>query len=59
MLFGCPRQNINRSSVNVKVIYIKCSMFYAIIIINYQFKTIELKNVKNLVKQTVKALKSY
>ena len=57
MLFGCPRQNINRSSVNVKVIYIKCSMFYAII--NYQFKTSELKNVENLVKQTVKALKSY
>ena len=57
MLFGCPRQNINRSSVNVKVIYIKCSMFYAII--KYQFKTIELKNEENLVKQTVKALKSY
>ena len=48
---------MNRSSVNVKVIYIKCSMFYAII--NYQFKTSELKNVENLVKQTVKALKSY
>ena len=57
MLFGCPRQNINRSSVNVKVIYMKCSMFYAII--NYQFKTSELKNAENLVKQTVKALKSY
>ena len=57
MLFGGPRQNINRSSVNVKVIYIKCSMFYTII--NYQFKTSELKNVENLVKQTVKALKSY
>ena len=57
MLFGRPGQNINRSSVNVKVIYIKCSMFYAII--NYQFKTSDLKNVENLVKQTVKALKSY
>ena len=57
MLFGCPRQNINRSSVNVKVIYIKCSMFYAKI--NYQFKTSELTNVENLVKQTVKALRSY
>ena len=57
MPFGCPRQNINRNSVNVKVIYIKCSMFYAII--NYQFKTSELKNVENLVKQTVKALKLY
>ena len=57
MLFGCPRQDINRSSVNVKVIYIKYSMFYAII--NYQFKTSELKNVENLVKQTVNALKSY
>ena len=30
MLFGCPRQNINHSSENLKVIYIKCSMFYAI-----------------------------
>ena len=57
MLFGCSRQDINRSSVNVKVIYIKCSMFYTII--NYQFKTSELKNVENLVKQTVNALKSY
>ena len=57
MLFGCPRQNINHSSENLKVIYIKCSMFYAII--NYQFKTSELKNVEKLVKQTVQALKSY
>ena len=32
MLFGCLRQNINHSSENLKVIYIKCSMFYAIII---------------------------
>ena len=54
---GCPRQNINHSSENLKVIYIKCSMFYAII--NYQFKTSELKNVEKLVKQTVQALKSY
>ena len=58
MLFGCPRQNINHSSENLKVIYIKCSMFYAIII-NYQFKTSELKNVEKLVKQTVQALKPY
>ena len=57
MLFGCPRQNINHSSENLKVIYIKCSMFYAII--NYQFKTSELKNVEKLVKLTVKALMSY
>ena len=42
VLFGCPRQNINHSSENLKVIYIKCSMFYALI--NYQFKTSELKN---------------
>ena len=54
MLFGRPRQNINRSSVNVKVIYIKCSMFYAII--NYQLKTSELKNVEKLMKQTFYAL---
>ena len=32
-------------------------MRYAII--NYQFKTSELKRVEKLVKQTVKALKSY
>ena len=54
MLFGCPRQNINHSSENLKVIYIKYSMFYAII--NYQFKTSGLKNVEKLAKQTVQAL---
>ena len=32
-------------------------MFYAII--NYQFKTSELKNEEKLVKQRVQALKSY
>ena len=47
MLFGCLRQNINHSSENLKV------MFYAII--NYQFKSSELKNVEKLVKQTVQA----
>ena len=57
MLFAWPRENINHSTENLKVIYIKYSMFYAII--NYHFKTSELKNVENLVKQTVKALKSY
>ena len=55
MLFGCPRQNINQSSENLKVIYTKCFMFYAII--NYQFKRSELKNVEKLVKETVQALK--
>ena len=29
MLFGCPRQNENHSSENLKVIYIKRSMFCA------------------------------
>ena len=57
MRFGCPRQNINHSSENLKVIYIKCSLFFAII--NYQFKTSELKHVEKLVKQTVQALKPY
>ena len=57
MLFGCPRQNINHSSENLKGIYIKCSMFYAII--NYQFTTSELKKVEKLVNQTVQALKPY
>ena len=41
----------------LKVIYTKCSMFYSII--NYQFKTSELKNVEKLVKQRVQALKLY
>ena len=48
---------MNHSSENLKVIYTKCSMFYAII--KYQFKTSELKNVEKLVKQKVQALKSY
>ena len=56
MRFGCPRQNINRSSENLMVIYIKCYMFYAII--NYQSTTSQLRNVENLVKQTVQAVKS-
>ena len=54
MRFGCPRQNINHCSENLKVIYINCSVFYAIT--NYQCKTSELKNVEKLVKQTVQAL---
>ena len=54
MLFVCVRQNINHSSENLNFIYIKYSMFYAII--NYQLKTSELKNVEKLVKQTVYAL---
>ena len=57
MLFGCPRQNIYHSSENLKVIYIECSMFHAII--NHEFKTSELKNEEKSVKQTVEALKSY
>ena len=48
---------MNHSSENLKVIYTKCSMFYAII--NYQFKTSELKNVQKMVKQTDQALKPY
>ena len=57
MVFGCPRQNMNHSSENVKVNYTKCSMFY--VRINYQFNTSELKNVEKLVKQTVQASKPY
>ena len=34
-------------------------MLNAFAIINYQFKTSELKKVKKLVKQTVQALKPY
>ena len=44
MLFGCPRQNINHSPENLKVIYIMPFVFYARI--NYQFKTSELKIVE-------------
>ena len=61
MLFGCPRQNINHSSENLKVIYMReedLSRKVEGVIINYQFKSNELKNVEKLVKQTVTALKS-
>ena len=51
------KNNINHSSENLKVIYIKYSMLYAII--NYQFKTSGLENVEKLAKQTVQALKSW
>ena len=54
MLFGCLRQNTNHSSENLKVIYIKFLMYYAVI--NYQFNTGELQNVQKLVKQTLQAL---
>ena len=47
---------MNHNSEHLKVIYTKCSMFYAITRINYQFKRSELKNVEKLVKQTVQAL---
>ena len=57
MMFGCPRQNMNHISEDLKVIHTNCSMFYAII--NYQFKRSERKNVEKLVKQTVQALEPY
>ena len=57
MLFGCLRQNMNHSLENLKVIYAKCAMFYALS--NYQFKASEPTNVEKLVKQTVHALKYY
>ena len=57
MLYGCLRQNINHSCENLKVVYIKCSMCYAMS--KNQFKTSEMENVEKLVKQTVQALKSY
>ena len=56
MLFGCPRENVNRKLRELKVIYIKRFMLYTIIY--YEYKTSELKNVEKLVMQTVKALKS-
>ena len=54
--FWFSKIEYNPGSENLKVMYIQCSMFYAII--NYQFKTSELKNVEKLVKQTVQAVKS-
>ena len=48
-------QNINHSSENSKVIYINCSLFYAII--NCQLKISELKNVVKSLTQTGQALK--
>ena len=46
---------MNHSSEYLKGIYTKCSMFSAII--NCQFDSSELKNVKKLVKQKAQALK--
>ena len=48
--FWLSETNINHDS---KVTYIECT------IINYQFKTSELKNVEKLVKQTVQDLTPY
>ena len=52
--FYYPRQNMSHNSEHLKVIYTKCSIFYAII--NYQFKRSELKNVEKLANQTVQVL---
>ena len=56
MLLMLVQDNMNHSSENLKVTYLNCCMFYAII--NFQFKISELKNVEKLVKQTVQTLKS-
>ena len=45
MLFGCQRQNLNRSSEKLMVICLKLFLFYAIV--NYQFETSEPKNVRS------------
>ena len=55
MLFGCPRQNINHSPDNLKVIYIRPFVFYARI--SHQFMTSELENVEKLVEQQPSKLK--
>ena len=57
MIFGCLKQNMNHNSENLKVIYTKYSVFYAII--NYQFKSKQGENVEKLVKQTVQALRPH
>ena len=51
--FWLSKTNIDHGSDNLKVTYIECT------IINYQFKTSELKNVEKLVKQTVQDLTPY
>ena len=56
LLFGCPRQNINHSSVNLMVIYINCSMFYAIIKLSILFKASELKEVGEANSSSLKVL---
>ena len=53
MLFVWPRQNINHGLENLKVIYKKCSMFYAII--NYQ----AILDKWTEKRREVQALKSY
>ena len=55
MLFGCPRQNINQSAENLKVIYTKSSMFYSVI--NYQLKWTE--NCREVGKGKSSSLKFY
>ena len=45
--FWLSKTKIDHGSENLKVTYIECT------IINYQFKTSELKIVEKLVKQTV------
>ena len=50
---------MNHNSEHLKVIFTKCSMYYAITRINHQFKRSELKNVEKLVKQTFQALQPY
>ena len=47
-------ENINHNSENLEVIYLNCSVFYAIIY--YQFKTSELKNVEKLVEKNSSSL---
>ena len=61
MPFGRPRQNMNHSSENLKVIYTKCPFRLNVLCNNnnYQFKASELENAEKLVKQTVQALKPY
>ena len=49
MLFGCQRSNTDHSSEKLKAIYTKRFLFY--LIINYQFKTSELKNVEKLMEE--------
>ena len=57
MLFGLSKTEYKSQLREVNGDLHKAFRFY--VIVNYQLKTRELKNVEKLVKQTVQTLRSY